>query len=65
MYAMMTSSVTFPLLAAKYPRAHSRCPQNFRRNSVYSASSMYELFPFSRCTSLLTATDGGYPTNRC
>jgi len=56
---MMTSSVTFPLLATKYPRAHNRAPQNRRRNSVYSCSSVCELFPFSRCTSLLIASCGG------
>ncbi len=45
-YCAITSSVTFPLLATKYPRAHKCCPQNCLFNSLYSICSLRDVFPF-------------------
>ena len=47
---MITSSVTFPELATKNPRAHRCRPQHSFLRWLYSCISFLELFPFSRCT---------------
>ena len=65
MYSATTSSVTFPLLQQKYPRAHRCRPQNSFRNGANSRSILYAVFPFSRCTSRLIVTCGGIDTSRC
>jgi hypothetical protein len=49
-YRFQTSSVTFPLVATQYPRAHRCWPQYRFRNRAYSLSSLCELFPFRYCT---------------
>ena len=64
-YCMMTSSVTLPELAAKYPRPHRWRPQNCPDKRRFSASSLREVFPFMRPTNLLTEICGGSETNRC
>jgi hypothetical protein len=40
MYGAITSSVTFPLLQQKYPRAHRCLPQDAFRRCEYSFSSV-------------------------
>ncbi len=50
MDSMMTSSLTFPELATKNPRAHRCRPQHSLLRWLYSCISFRELFPLSRCT---------------
>jgi len=45
MYLMITSSVTLPELATKYPRAHICRPQNALLNDLNSISSLRDVFP--------------------
>ncbi len=52
-YSLIISSVTFPLLATKYPLAHRCWPQNCLFSSLYSICSFLDVFPFIYCTSLL------------
>src|SRR5262250_2781495 len=59
MYSAHTSSVTFPLLATQYPRAHRCCPQYLLRKLANSASSLWELRPFRYCTARDTDRLGG------
>lgn len=54
-YAAIISVLTFPVLPANYPLAHILWPQYVLCKLVNSRCSLYELFPFSLCTSLLTA----------
>lgn len=65
MYSAIISSVTFPELATKYPRAHRCCPQNCRRNSPNSSNIFLALRPFNLCTRSLIAICGGTDTNKC
>ena len=65
MYSLMISSVTFPLLATKYPLAHRCCPQNCRFSSLYSICSFRDVFPFIYCTNLLADRCGGTDTSKC
>ena len=55
----MISSVTFPLLATKYPLAHRWRPQNSLFISLYSICSFLDVVPFIYCTSLLADICGG------
>ena len=43
-YSFHTSSVTLPLVATQYPRAHRCWPQYLFLNSLYSLNSLCELF---------------------
>jgi hypothetical protein len=56
MYSATTSSVTFPLLQQKYPRAHWGRPQNCFFSGANYCSILYAVLPFSRCTSRLIVT---------
>ena len=64
-YALIISSVTFPLLATKYPPAHRCCPQNYLFNSLYSICSFLDVFPFIYCTNLPADRCGGTDTSKC
>ena len=62
MYSKTTSSVTFPDVATKYPRAQMCRPQNglFRcRNSIIN---FLDDFPFTYCMILLADMFGGADT---
>jgi hypothetical protein len=48
MYALITSSVTFPLLQQKYPRAQMCRPQNVRRRCENSIINVCDDRPFNR-----------------
>src|SRR5262249_49187705 len=65
MYSVQTSSVTFPLLATQYPRAHRCWPQYLFRKLANSASSLCELRPFRYCTARETDRLGGTDSNIC
>ena len=56
----MTSSVTFPLLATKYPRAHRCRPQNCLWMCLNSIISFRELLPLMYCMILLGDRFGGH-----
>lgn len=45
-YSLITSLVTFPDEAAKYPRAHRCRPQNCFANRLFSLSSFRDVLPF-------------------
>src|SRR5262249_500190 len=64
MYCRITSSVTLPLLAAKYPLAHKCLPQNCRRRCANSISNLWLVLPFRYCIILLTDRYGGTDTNK-
>ena len=64
-YAFIISSVTFPLLATKYPLVHRCCPKNCLFNSLYSICNFLDVFPFIYYTSLLADRWGGTDTNKC
>src|SRR5262249_45312188 len=59
MYSAQTSSVTLPLLATQYPRAHRCWPQYLFRKLANSASSLWELRPLRYCTARDTERLGG------
>src|SRR5215471_6637368 len=59
MYSAQTSSVTLPLLATQYPRAHRCWPQYLFRKLANSASSLWELRPLRYCTARGTERLGG------
>jgi hypothetical protein len=61
MYRFHTSSVTLPLVATQYPRAHKCWPQYRFRSRAYSLNSLCELFPSRYCTARDTDTLGGIP----
>ena len=65
MYSLIISSVTFPLLATKYPPAHRCWPQNCLFNSLYSICNFLDVLPFIYCTSLPADRFGGTDTSRC
>src|SRR5262245_10965394 len=65
MYSAQTSSVTLPLLATQYPRAHRCWPQYLFRKLANSASSLWELRPFRYCTARDTDNLGGMDNSRC
>jgi hypothetical protein len=48
-YFAITSSVTFPELQQKYPRAHRCRPQNCFFKCGYSPNKWCAVFPFSHC----------------
>ena len=55
----ITSSVMWPELTARYPRAQQCLPQNRRRKCENSCSKTRELMPLSHYIILLTVTVGG------
>ena len=61
-YCMITSSVTLPELAAKYPAAQICLPQNFLLSSLNSASVFREVLRLRNCTNLITERYGGTDT---
>ena len=56
-------SVTFPLLATKYPLAHKCLPQYCLFNS-YSICNLWDKLPLRYCTNLLADKCGGTDTNK-
>lgn len=64
-YSFHTSSVTLPLVATQYPRAHRCWPQYLFLNSLYSLNSLCELFPFRYCTAFDTDRFGGIDISIC
>ncbi len=65
MYSWITSSVTLPLDATKYPRAHRCRPQNAFCRCLNSISSFRELLPLMYCMILLGARLGGHDSSTC
>src|ERR1700733_3617065 len=57
MYLAITSSVTFPELQQKYPRAHRCRPQNCFFKCGYSANRWCAVFPFNHCSRRLESTE--------
>jgi len=64
MYSAITSSVTFPELAAKYPRAQRCLPQNCFLSTLKSSSIRREVRPLMLCSTLDSDKDGGTLTNK-
>lgn len=64
-YCAIISSVTFPLLATKHPRAHKCYPQNCLFSSLYSICNLHDVFPLIYCTNLLADRRGETDTRRC
>ena len=65
MYSAITSSVTLPLLTAKYPLAHRCFPQNSFCNFLFDCKSLRALTPFKRCINFDTLSFGGIETSKC
>jgi hypothetical protein len=53
MYFARTSSVTFPVVATKYPRAHRCRPQNSFRIIRNSCISRFDVLPLINCITRL------------
>ena len=65
MYFMITSSVTFPLLATKNPRAQTCRPQHWVFKCLNSISNFRDVLPLIRCINWLGEMCGGTDANRC
>lgn len=65
MYSRITSSVTLPERATKYPRAQIGRPQKVFWMCLNSIASLRLVLPLMYYISLLGAKCGGTDTNRC
>lgn len=57
MYPLMISSVTFPAVTTKYPRAQICCPQYLFRKSSNSNCNFLDVAPLISCTNFDTDND--------